>query len=227
MPILEAFKRAHGSGWLSERWGALIHASAKDDTMRQWLKGELPAPSPTGEVRWFCKDNWPDGDVVVPTVPPYTVHYVIGSTRIDVDNHLRPDIGLFPGDKGALHIAKTSGTFSPTDSIEVVFYYYRPEKDGMNLDKLLSVGTTADADVTVAADLNRRDKSSHNDGLRIRPLKPGLSRITVPFTVLADAHNNYAADGVDGYGYFWLRLRIGSTEYAHYTDGAWLRGPRA
>ena len=225
-PILEAFKAAHGTGWLSERWGALIHASAMNDTMRTWLKGELPAPSPSGEIRWFCKDNWPEGEVVTPTVPPYSAHYVIGGQRLDVDNHLRLDVGLFPGENGEIEIKKTSGTFSPTDSIEVIFYYYRPEKDGMDLDKLLSVGTTPDAEVTVTADLNKRDGSTNKDGLTIRPLKPGLSRIAVPFTVIPTAHNNYSADGADGFGYFWLRLRVGSSEYSHYTDGAWLRKPR-
>jgi hypothetical protein len=224
MSILEAFKRAH-TGWLGERWGAILHASAKTDTMRDWLAGKLASPSPSGELRWFCGANWPDGERVEPVVPPYSVHYVVGGERITADNHLEQRIGLMAGKAGALEVKSTSGTFSVNEELEVTFFYYRPEKDGMDLDKLLEIGTSPDATATVVADMNKRDSSAYSDGVRVRVTKPGLSTITIPFTVRPTAHQSYSADGQNGFGYFWLRLKARGSDYSQYTEGAWLRAP--
>ncbi|MBW2456374.1 MAG: hypothetical protein JRI68_17775, partial [Deltaproteobacteria bacterium] len=219
-PILEAFKKAH-TGYLAKRWGAVMHASAMGDTMRDWLAGKLPTPSPTGELRWFCHDTWPSGAPVRTDPPPYQVSYVIDGKKITRGNRNWSDTGLFPGAEGHLEIRKASGTIDPTETLEILFHYYRPEKSGMDLDKLLQIGTTTDAVVTPGRDLNKLDSTSHVDGLEVRAARPGLSAIEIPFTVHPEVRQNYHGDA-----YFWMKLRAGaSTECAYYFEGAWLRGP--
>lgn len=227
VPIIEAFQRAH-TGWLAQRWGALIHHSSMQDTMRDWLAGKLPAPSPTGELRWLCHDTWPDGMVVRTEPAPYTVHYVVGGTKITSQNHQWDDVGLCAGDTGHIEIRKASGSFGATTDLKVIFYYYRPEKGGMDLDKLLTLGATTDAVMTPLTNQNPHDSSAHVDAIGVKPARAGLSKLTAPFTVQATAHEQYPADGRNAYGYFWMKLVVDeSTECPHYHDGAWLRGPRS
>ena len=223
MKILEAFRKAHAR-WLSG--GAILHATSMADTMRDWLAGNLGAPDPAGEIRWFCEDNWPDGEVVVPVTPPFTVHYVVDGTKITATNTRQPTVGLFPGKKGHLEIHKTAGPFSEFENVKILFYYYRPEKDGFDLTKLLTAESTSKAKVTPLTDANQEDRTGHVDALKIVAAKDGEQTLKVPFTVHPEAHNFYHADGHGTHGYYWMKLEPNAyTSCPHYGDGAWLRNP--
>ncbi|MBI2899080.1 MAG: hypothetical protein HYY17_02780 [Planctomycetes bacterium] len=225
-PILEAWKQAH-AGSYSDRWGAVMHVESKADTMKDWLAGKLAEPDPAGEIRHFTEASWPDGEVVADTPKPYSAYFFMGATKIDGSNNNLPDVGLFSGESGALEIAKTSGTFAAGKEIVVVFFYYRPTKDGMDVSKLLDVVTVADATVTLEKDFNAEDATTEFDAIRVKATKAGISTIRIPFTVRSDAHAHYHADGARSYGYFWMKVvPFDEDDSPFYPDGAWLRGPR-
>lgn len=224
--ILDAWREAHSSA--KDIWAALLHTSAKGDNMRDWLAGKLAKPSPGGEIRWFDESNYPTGVVAVDPVPAVTVFCFMGTTKIDRTNNSRSDVALFPGASGSLEIAKSSGSnFSVGDVVTIVFYYFRPNKDGMDLPKLLQFGTSADGTVSLKQDLNKEDKSTNVDALEFK-LTKSVAKATIPYTVAADATTTYHREG-ETHGYFNWRVTPpgetvgGNQDSRPYPDGVWLR----
>lgn len=223
-PILEAWRECHGS---SDIWGAVMHVENVKDTMKDWLAGKLPAPDPAGEIRHYEESNWPDGKVVTPPDHPIVAYLHVDGTRLDRTNRNDSSVGLFSGKAGVLEIEARKKDFDTTRSFKIDFYYYRPNKDGMKLDKLFAFGTPEGATVTMLKDNNKADKqTTEYDAIEVQPTTEGNRRIRVPFTVPADAHTHFHADGARAYGYYWMRIHKSMFEsFSLYRDGAWLRGP--
>ena len=223
--ILDAWREAHSSA--KDIWAALIHTSSKGDNMRDWLGGKLVQPKAGGEIRWFDESNYPTGRVMVDRPPAVTVFFFMGTTKIDRTNTDRTDVGLFAGGSGALEITKTTGTFSVDEVVTIIFYYFRPDKDGMDLAKLLKFGTSAEGTVTLKTDLNKADGTKNVDALEFK-LTKAIAKATIPFTVETDATKSYHLVG-DTHGYFNLRVTPpgetvgGNKDIVPYPDGAWLR----
>jgi hypothetical protein len=222
--ILQAWRKAH-AGKQSKFWTALLHStSAKSDTMAKWLAGELETPDKDGEILWF-DEAYPDGKAAVETPKPYMVNFFMESTKISVDNNKDPKVGLFPGKSGALSIAKRTGTIDVDETFTVTFYYYRPPKHGMNLNALLTFAKVQpDGELKLLTGNNKRVSSHLVDGLEFAVKTPGLSKVTLPFTVNPDALKTYPVDG-PGRGYFHVLLERQSSMIpdAYSRDGAWLR----
>ena len=233
--ILKAWRDAH-TGPQSKIWSALMHtSSAKGDTMAKWLAGKLDAPDKDGEVRSYNSDTYPDGSVFVPEDPLYTVNYYMGSTKITADNSNDSEVGLFPGESGAICIESTNGIpFKQGEAFNLVFYYYRVDKDGMDLNKLLAFGTPPDGRIFQVPDSNRQDTTTFLDGINFTITKPGLTQTKIPFTIRSDAAKLYPVDG-NANGFFNIyvtppeRKASESKLLPHhfYREGAWLRPKRA
>jgi hypothetical protein len=228
--ILSAWREAHADPH-SKIWAALLHTeSAKRDTMADWLAGKLKPPDKDGEIRWFDEKNFPDGKIATIKPPNLTVNFFMGSTKITAQNTANPDVGLFPGQKGALVIGKRPGrgTFSVGDTVTLVFYYYRPNKDGMNLNALLNFDRASDGVITLKTDVNKEDKTTFVDALEFRFTKAGLQETRLPYTVSGDSVKTYPTDRGTTHGYFNLKLTPpgetegGSSDLRFYREGAWL-----
>ena len=230
--ILEAWRNAH-TGADSKIWAAMFHGSSVRDNMAKWLADKLEPPEKEGPVMWYDEKN-PNGKVVVPLHYPFLVNFYTGDTMITAQNTHDSTIGLFPGRRGALRIAKKTGKFAPGEIFTITFFYFRPSKPGMNLDKLLRFDTPhPDGDMTLLTDHNKRDgeASKFVDAVQFAVKKPGLSETKLPFTVLSDALKTYPEEG-DAHGYFHVQLQTSVYEidtdtfgYSlhYYREGAWLR----
>jgi hypothetical protein len=166
--------------------------------------------------------------VVIVEPPPFKVDFFMGSTKITAQNTNDSGVGLFPGQKGGLGITKRDGNFAG-ETFTITFYYYRPDKPGMNLNALLTFDPSPDGDLTLLNDINKEDTTTFVDGLRFRVKKTGTAEVKLPFTVRPDAAKSYPVDG-NVHGYFNLRLSEESNPFAKelrfYREGAWLReGP--
>ena len=229
--ILKAWRDAHVEPH-SHIWAALMHTeSAKNDTMPKWLAGKLDKPDKRGEIRSYNSDNYPDGEPYVPFPPKFKVRYMTGSTKIDRFNTDDPTVGLLPGDKGFLCIESGDGEpFKKGDVFKIIFYYYRLDKDGMNLSSLLAFGDTPDGTWELVRDGNRDDHTQFIDGIVFKFGKDGLMEARIPYTVLSSALDHYPVDG-PGHGYFPLNVyapeRYWPEQYYFYLDGAWLKPRKA
>jgi hypothetical protein len=222
--ILKAWREAH-AGAHSKIWAALMHvSSAKNDTMSKWLAGKIETPSKDGEVRWYSEENYPDGEIFIAPDPDPAVNFFMGATKITSRNTADPKIGLFPGQKGSLTIVTKPPAFAVGDVLKIVFFYYRDDKPGMDLNKLLTFDPAENADVTLLTDENKRDTTTFVDGLQVVVKAPGLLEIKLPFTVRPDAAKNFPNDGTV-HGYFNLLLNDKSHFLGQrfYREGAWLR----
>ncbi len=206
--ILKVWRDANAADKQSKSsWAAVLHtSSAQNDTMAKWLAGQIEAPDQNGEVRWYQESNYPDGMILVHTPPDFTVNFFMGATKITVANKDHPDVGLFPSQKGALGVAKRTGTFATGDTFTIKFYYYRPGKDGMDLNALLTFDTPPDVDLKLLTDANKLDTTTHVDAVKIVFKKSGLSETKLPFTVNKDALKHYPLDGGNWHGYFFLEI---------------------
>ncbi len=229
--ILKAWRDAH-VGPHSKIWSAILHTSAaKSDTMAKWLAGKLDKPDHLGEVREYNEELYPDGKVYVPEPPKYRANFCMGDTKITEMNNGDPGVGLFPGDQGTICIESTTGdAFRQDEEFQVLFYYFRPDKDGMDLNKLMAVGDTPDGKVITGKNMNQEDQSAFVDGFRFSFGKPGLTKVNIPYTVLSNATALYPVDG-QASGYFNLRVVAKERpadehplpDYHFYRQGAWLR----
>ena len=229
--ILKAWRDAHVEPH-SDIWSALMHpVSAANDTMPKWLAGKLDRPDRLGEIRTYNSDNYPDGEKYVPVPPKFTVRYLVGSTKIDRTNTDDPDVGLFPGATGHLCIESADGVpFQQGERFKILFYYYRVDKDGMNLTKLLAFGNTPDGTWELVRDGNREDHTQFIDGIVFKFAKDGLTEARIPFQVLSNALEHYPVDG-PGHGYFPVQAfapdRFWPDQIYYYLDGAWLKPRKA
>lgn len=224
--ILAAWKEAH-TGSMAQSWGALLHASSAGDTMKDWLAGNLPPPEPNGEIRWYSHETYPDGVVVQNIYPNLQAYFAIEGVQIRNWNKNHPGIGLIPGKSGTLAIQHLGRKFRAGESITLVFYYYRPTKNGMDLTKLLAFSPVSEGQFELLKDVNTRDHTTNVDAIRYT-FAQEASSIELPLAIAPDAHMHFTQDGRDSYGYFWMKLQPGTPEeVAMYRDGAILRGPRA
>jgi len=252
--ILDAWREAN-SGSLRQTWAALLHHTSAKDTMKDWMCGRLTTPNKDGEIRWYCEENWSDGEKAVPREYDYTANFYMGTTKISRDNNFggNKDVGLFSGEKGYLEIAKKKGGFNPGEEFAtIVFYYYRERHDpGMDLPKLLDFGKPKDGRVKFEdgvlkyeSDLNKKDKYKFTDGFEFTFWKskvtkanvPWEAKVQLPFKVNPKAHENFENAGPNRYGYFWLMMRVSHAQdrmrglrgrpIPCCLEGTWLRGPR-
>jgi hypothetical protein len=229
--ILQAWREAH-VGALADRWAAFLHESAMGDTMKDWQTGKLRTPARTGKLLWFSEDN-PEGQEPKLRPKDYQVEFLMGGTAISFRDSDDPEVGLFPGERGAIRLSRTEGLFAIGTKMTVVFYYYRPDHNpGMDLDKLLQFLPTSDGQLTLVRDFNKEDIDTHVDAFAFVVLKEGMKKIEVPFEVRPKAHESYKQDGPNRYGKFWVRLVIevpngDPDDLYYYQETAWLRGPRS
>jgi len=266
--ILEAWKEAHTKDSEPARvsWAALLHVTAAKDTMKDWLttikkgqrkgKGLTPVDEEKGEIRWYCDENYPDGKV--PKLPEYhyTAYFCMGrgegATKITCDNNFRdesPDVGLFPGEKGQLEIAKNPSpreikekktSFDIGGLITITFYFYREDHEpGMNLDRLLTFDKPGggavklkdgavklkDGSLRLIRDFNRRDKDQYVDAIEFE-FTTSVPKTQLHYTVRDDAHEYFKpVPACIPVRLFYEYKDIFELEDL-YNDGAWLRGPR-
>jgi hypothetical protein len=232
--ILKAWRDAH-AGRQKKIWAALMFtSSAKKDNMNTWLDLEIEAPDPTSEIRWFHEDNFvsdprkegfPGGEPAIEEEATIVANFFNGDVRIDRSNNSAIDRGLFAGQPGALVIERSDHAFA-RNSVDIVFYYYRPDHDpGMNLDKLLDFGKadangllhTDDGDLLPLKDVNQvpaadgtpqgrpRGTPGITDAIRFTFTKPGLFQTRIPFVVRPESIKAFAPDG-DSFGYFTVKV---------------------
>jgi hypothetical protein len=233
MTIIKAFRDANAAHGIKDRWGAFMHESAFGDTMSDWMAGTLKAPSPSGKIVWLNEDNYPAGVEVKETPPRFLAQHVMEDGRkVEPGNRNQSEIGLFPGKKGKLELSRNGDAFKVGDTLKVTFYYFRPNKDGMDLPKLLVFEPHGDADFALVKDDNKEDGSAFEDAIQVTVKKAG-PLITLPYRVHPLATDTYHRDGDDAHGMFWHRVQPTSvadtwdtSAVPLYRYGAWLRPRR-
>ena len=230
LTIMEAWKEAHGKAY-AERWGVMIHPDAIGDTLEDWLAEKLKPLKSITAVKHFRHDTCDLGGLDISDKPPaYQALFHIDGLEVSEENNGLgyENIGLFPGEKGHILLKANKGGFVAGDKIRVVFYYYRPQKDGMNLEKLLKFDPALSERLKLMH-LNTRDKTTFKDGFEYSFAEGESKEARIPFTVRTDAHRQYDREyATDTHGRFWVSIdyeKHGAPIYC-YTDGIWLREPR-
>jgi hypothetical protein len=230
LSILDAWKEAHGKSY-AEQWGVMIHPDAIGDTLEDWLAGKLKPIKSISTVKHFRYDTYDLGGLDVSDKPPaYQALFCVDGTQVtEKNNGLGYDhIGLFPGKSGYILLRANKGNFTPGEKIKVTFYYYRAQKDDMNLDKLLEFDGSLSKRLKLMH-LNARDKTTFNDGFEYIFAKGESKEARLPFTVHSDATMYYEHElATDTHGRFWLSIELDKhgTPIHCYTDGIWLREPK-
>lgn len=238
--ILDSWRTANNTR-TKDAWGALLHENSTKDTMKDWLSNKLITPNKKGEIRWYCEENYPNGEKIVEKSLDYTLFFCMDkSTRITYKNNTNVDVGLFLGKKGFLEISKKTGYFNEGDVATITFYYYRPDhRPGLDLPKLLTFDESAEGGTLERQrNLNVEDKEDHIDGIKFKFNKDGLSKVLLEYTVNPEAFRYYGLDAVEGtrrYGYFWMKLSLIESndilglpnDILFYINGAYLREPKS
>jgi hypothetical protein len=240
LPIIEAWKRANAS----HPYGAFVLTAARGDTMRKWVSKEgLTVPAESRTVTFF--------DPAHPKGTPFTVthevdaifHMADGRPIVEPNNTVQlavqKQFGLIPGQKGHLEI-KGSGSrpLTPGKKIRIVFYYWRPTKLRVNLPRLLKFDASSRS-ITPLTDQNKPgsfDKPQPNnrvDAIEYVIGDSDSSGIRLPYTVVADAHENkdFSADAPGVFGRFHVGIALEQDpgkfgKYVEiYTRGAYLGAP--
>jgi len=226
--VLQAWQAANKASKLTT-WSCFIHDSAKSDTVKDWKKGTLPEIDKYKSVRYYDKDTYVAGGVVVSDKPhPYEAFFYMGKDRIDDSNNDKSDYGLFPGDKGYLSIVSNKGKFVAGDRISLVFYYWRPDKKGMDLNRLLSIDFKKTK--LEPKHLNALVKSKDIDGFEYEFSGSEDKELKIPFRVKSDALGAFElVPGTNKYGFFWISLKHSkeSRSFNLKFSGAHLYEPRA
>lgn len=232
--VLQAFRGANKRYGIADRWGAVMHEASLGDTMADWLAGTLKAPPPDGKVVWLNEANVDAGGEEVKDAPlPFVATHVMDDGReITPTNGNDIDVGLFPGKTGVLEVKRASGSFRTGDVVVLTFYYYRPNKDGMDLPKLLVFEPSAECRWELLTDHNKLDRTTHEDALRLEVTRDA-PRLRLPYRVHPLATDTYHRDGDDAHGMFWCQIDPSGVSSAWprqpvalYQHGAWLRPRR-
>jgi len=217
-PLLEAWAAAH-EGPFEERWAALIHQGARGDTLKAWRTGTLAPLGRDGEIRWLDHRRYPDGMLLDQTAVHYYVLFGMGRAEkwqaiFDLNNRTS-DYGLFPGEEGELRVrAESPGRLDPGALFSVRFYFWRPQKDGMDLERLLEFDrdwiAAQGIRMELQRDLNPEDGTHHVDGFTFTvdgPPPEGIVRF--PYRVRPDAPEYYGTlerPGPNAFGRFWIEI---------------------
>jgi hypothetical protein len=233
LSIFEAWRQAnrkHG-----QPWGATILEDAKGDTMQQWISAAgLSIPSGSAKVLHFDDSSYPAGTEVTGTPPDFEAifHTDAGTPITFPNNGPTGALGLVPGRDGHLLLRGngSSNRFPVGGRGKLVFFYYRPNKDGMNLDKLLTFSApTTGGTFTRLTDANKQDGTTHVDAIEYTFAATETSEAKIPYKVNADAAKHYKVDSAGGttHGYFYVDFTPpgSSNLISMYRHGAWLRDP--
>ena len=248
MTVLDSWKAANEAvGWDSY-WGALIHKNAKDDTLKDWVAGQLSPIDKSGEIRHYENLTYSqNGLPVVLSDPDYeTTFYMITTpedpvcqkeeTAITVDNNYirNTQVGFFQGEEGYLLVRAKKNRFQPGERIRVVFFYWRPGKDGMDLHRLLQF------DPSVLPRMQFIHLNEHpavrkdlDDGFEYTVSEGEEWEVMLPYIVIGDT-DYYKADTIpevheETHGYFWIAILPPDSNKMiyRYVQGAFLRKSEA
>ncbi|MBM3783967.1 MAG: hypothetical protein FJW30_06370 [Acidobacteria bacterium] len=192
--------------------------------MRDWLDEKLKTPEPDGELLYFNKSNESGKTPVFPdrTFVPY---FRKNGERITVANREASAFLFKNGNKGELELSTDTGEFKDGDVVHVVFHYYRDNKPGMDLHKLLTFGAWSGGAVAVLRDLNKNDGAwAEADGIEVA-FSATTKQAIIPFTIQSDAFEKYHKET----SYFWVKLSAPNldpapTDPPFYSQGFWLAG---
>ena len=204
--VLNAWRKANTDAKI-EKWAALVHESALNDNMQDWIDDKLTKIETTKNVKHFGTDTYEVGGVVISTdPPPYEVFFYMGNERIDESNYDYIDYGLYPGDKGYLLIKSNRGNFVAGDTLSLLFYYWRPDKPGMNLEKLLDIDFSACH--CEKEHLNANIKSKMIDGFIYKINGSEGKEFKIPYIIQKGSLRAYKQQGgTNWYGFFWISLK--------------------
>jgi hypothetical protein len=235
--ILDAWKRANDNQG-SKDWGAQIHEKARHDTLKDWKCGTLTPLDPKGKVLHFTHDSYRrGGKEVIKTPAQYMAGFSIADkpdgnvimfmpVSEEETGRNNTDIGLFLGEDGCIDVKTTSG-FLP-EKIRAVLYYYRQEKDKMDINKLLVFAPQYRSRMKFMR-LNPNTKAGHMDGFEITLKEDERRGASFFYTVCKDALTYYnevisTGDKIKTYGRFFIKLVEPKVEKDF--GGIWLRETR-
>ena len=205
--ILEAWREANAG----RPWGALLLASAVQDTVFKWAAdGGLVTPPSSDPVLHFDGKHFPKGRPLSEESPEYEGFFVMGDGKIiDAGNHEDPAVGLFSGQRGHLLLRKNGyATFGKGETMTVLFAKYRLTRREMDLKALLKfdgdwswVDPRRDRMLTLLEDGNPfKEKENGEPGPTTKVdalnyiLPPGEKQVKLAYTVNGDAKVKYPDD---------------------------------
>lgn len=242
--VLDSWKEANETvGW-DNYWGALIHKNAREDTLKNWLAGQLSPVNKSDEIRHYENSTYSqNGLPVVLSDPDYeTTFYMITSAddpacqkeeiAITIDNNYirNTQVGFFQGEEGFLLLRAKNKKFQSGEKIRVVFFYWRPGKNGMDLHRLLQF------DPSVLPRMKFMHLNEHpavrkdlDDGFEYAISEGEEWEIMLPYVVIGDTEY-YKADTLpevheETHGYFWIAIYPPDSNeiICRYVQGAFLR----
>lgn len=234
--ILKAWKEANDAHGFGYKWTAFIHDDAMNDTMYDWCPGNLSELSKSGKVRWYNDYTYNVGGIEVKDTPPdIEAIFHMGSENEPItrfNNTLDKEskhIGFFPGGRGHLLIRRNNEPFYQFEKIKVIFYFFRPFKDGMDIRKLLKFDSSIIGPDSLKH-FNDEDNTDHSDGFEYE-IDLDSDEVWFPYTVVEDSVDFYTSDGEQGsgsegvHGFFWVAIiPPNSEEHINcYTNYVWLR----
>jgi hypothetical protein len=231
--VLEAWKEANEVYGKKDSWAAFIHDDAKNDTMHDWVSGNLSELDKTKKVRWYNGHTYERGGVEASDSPSeIEAIFYQGGKPITLNNNglSNDDVGFFPGGKGNLLIKRNKGIFLQGDTISIIFYFYRPEKDKMDLTKLLKFDEQKVYPDSLRH-LNDDDHTYHMDGFEYLINADEVTEVIISYTVLEESVKYYTSYGEIGsgsegvHGYFWIAITTPDLleQTNCYINGVWLR----
>lgn len=210
-------------------WAAIVLDDARGDTMQDWLAGELAPAKDRRGMRHFDATSFKNGGRKLEHDPPITAKWVMeDGTALDRSNRKDPNKGLFPGQRGKVVIESKEGTlFAQGDKIVVVVNHYRPTKR-FDLRKLLTLDASAHVRLLFGANKESGVKNLL-DGFEVT-VPAAARRVSVDFTVNADAAKKFAPGEDQDFGYFilsvWPPPPLDQERVYMYATGANLRAPK-
>lgn len=236
--VLDSWRKANEDlGW-HDNWGALIHEDAKDDSMDRWIAEKLPPLKQQGMVRHYSNKSYENNGFPVKQEDyGFSVNFYMKSADsfIEISNEnnnmINDVVGLFSGEDGYLSIRTKTEKMFPGETIQVVFYHWRPGKDDMDLTKLLEFHTSA---IVRYMNIKPDDSvtSNHINGFEYTLSEGEESEIRLSYRIFGDSIDYYPRDTMTGisnesFGYFWVAIKPPrSPEWMnYYLDGAFLRSP--
>ncbi|MDX2059181.1 MAG: hypothetical protein SFV24_15340 [Gemmatimonadales bacterium] len=215
MPIYDAWRQANEA--TNQPWGAILRVEARKDNLIRWVRGHLDELSADGDVVHVDATTFPTGVAVTDKPVPF---------RSDFGDEAFYD-GLVAGRPGTFKLFAAKGhTFKAGTTTRLVFFYYRPAKTEMDLDRLLSFDPMTLPDGSpgirklVDANVKKKHKTGRVDGLEIT-VAADTETIALPFRVLPDAIKHFPADpnGAGTHGLFWTYLFPNGADSSDFAQG--------
>jgi hypothetical protein len=214
LTVLDAWRKAHKTamgGAYRHRWAAMLHSGVAADTAAKLAETSLTAPKPGDPVRFYNEANYPAGQELVERIPRYYCDFWVGPTKVTKTNCSQASVGLRAGDTGYIEFIDNRGTggFAVGEYFMLVFYLFRPLRDGMDIEKLLTVTAAQGCTCTLVDDANKENGTTFKEGIQLVINQQNASSVKINFKVRADALTHYTRQGANNHGCFFIGVYEG------------------